>query len=299
MTPLTPKAEEYLETLAREPDTIKSYRNGLAQYFYTVGMDAAPTTENYTKYLKTIKGKSSSTQRVYTTAILKFFRYCGVSNIEELKELTKHYTRQGNPNEPVDFDEEGIEQLLAYAETMNGDLFALRDRAFIFTVVGYGLRIHEAIELKVGDIDWQGRRAVIRGKRNKKAVIRFSDKAVKYLQEYFTARARAIETRQSIKSQPLFAAHDIRAKKRVTPIGISGIRKAFKQRLEEAGIEPDRVRVHDLRHYFITMIYRESGKIRLAQEHGRHDSIAMTQRYTHLVKGELDTSYDQIINKRK
>ncbi|HXQ34570.1 MAG TPA: tyrosine-type recombinase/integrase, partial [Anaerolineales bacterium] len=57
------------------------------------------------------------------------------------------------------------------------------------------------------------------------------------------------------------------------------------------------VRIHDLRHYFVTMTYLAKGNLKLSQELARHESINTTNRYAHL-NAETAKAYDEIFNKR-
>ena len=55
----------------------------------------------------------------------------------------------------------------------------MRDRAFLLTLADTGLRVHEACNMRRGDIDWNEGRAVIIGKGDKQAVVRFSTRKYK------------------------------------------------------------------------------------------------------------------------
>jgi site-specific recombinase XerD len=297
--------EHFLTTFQRSPRTIFAYRNALTQFVKAVGENADLTTETYIKFLTFVKSKSPSTQRVYRTAVLKFYAFCKAGNWAELKEATEHYTRnQGR--RIVNFNREALEKVLAYCESLQGNastsfstnLAALRDRAFVLTLVDTGLRISEACSLKRGDIDWLEQRAIIIGKGDKQAVIRFSNRAIEALKVYLRERA-GVEpnSRMPLASQPLFARHDIRASKRIRPISTGGMWKAIKARMTEAGVDHRLVRIHDFRHYFVTMTYLAKGNLKLSQELARHESISTTNRYAHF-GGEADVAYDEIFNKK-
>jgi uncharacterized protein YaaR (DUF327 family) len=92
MTNLLSKIEEFLETLNREPKTIRTYRNALKQFVSIVGDNAKLTVETYVEFLKELKKLSPSTQRVYTTAVKKFIN-TAAGHAEELDDETDHYTR--------------------------------------------------------------------------------------------------------------------------------------------------------------------------------------------------------------
>ncbi len=300
--------ERFLSTFDRSPRTLSAYRNGLAQFVKAVGEDAELTTETFVEFLTSLKHKAPSTQRVYRTAVLKFYSFSGAGNWAELKEASDHYTRRQGKR-IVNFNREAIEQVIAYCDSLDGfaasadspslRLFALRDRAFVLTLADSGLRISEACSLKRGDLDWQEGRAIIIGKGDKQAVIRFSTRAIEALKLYIHARA-GVEpnSRKPLASQPLFARHDITASKIVKPISAGGMWKAIKDRMTEAGVDRRSVRIHDFRHYFVTMTYLAKGDLKLSQELARHESISTTNRYAHF-GGEVDRAYDDIFNKKK
>ena len=73
--------------------------------------------------------------------------------------------------------------------------------------------------------------------------------------------------------------------------------KAIKDRMTEAGVDRQLVRIHDFRHYFVTMTYLAKGNLKLSQELARHESISTTNRYAHF-GGEADIAYDEIFNKK-
>jgi len=287
----------FLDTLDRSPKTIFAYRNALEQFIKVVGEDAEMNIESYTAFLKAIKLKSPSTKGIYTTAVRQLYAFCKAGNSDELKEATKHYTRNQGKR-IVNFNREAVEKVIEYCSSLSGNLEALRDRAFVLTLVDTGLRISEACALKRSDVDWLEGRAIIIGKGDKQAVIRFSNRAIDALKAYLHARA-SVEpnSRTPLGSQPIFARHDIRASKKIRPITAGGMWKAIKSRIEEAGVERSAVRIHDFRHYFVTMTFLAKGNLKLSQELARHESISTTNRYAHF-GGEADIAYDEIFNKR-
>jgi site-specific recombinase XerD len=297
--------EHFLATLDRSPKTIFAYRNALRQFVNIVGEDAELNTETYIKFLTTLKHKAPSTQTVYTTAVLKFYAYCKAGNPAELSEATEHHTRRQGKR-IVNFNREAVEQIIAHCAALTGEtsdspgarLESLRDRAFVLTLADTGLRISEACALKRSDIDWLEGRAIIIGKGDKQAVVRFSNRSLEALKTYLHARA-SVEpnSRTPLGSQPLFARHDIRASKKIRPITAGGMWKAIKERMEEAGLERNAVRLHDFRHYFVTMTYLARRDLKLSQILARHESISTTNRYAHF-GSEADQAYDEIFNQR-
>ncbi len=56
------------------------------------------------------------------------------------------------------------------------------------TLADTGLRVHEACNLRRGDIDWLEGRAIVIGKGNKEAVVRFSGRALRAVKDYLAMR---------------------------------------------------------------------------------------------------------------
>lgn len=294
----------FLNTLDASENTINTYRYALQRFVEIVGEDAPLSTEIFETFLGAIKDYSPATRQIWRSAVLGLFTFSKSTDLAEIKVLVKHYTRKQGKR-MVNFDRDAIERVIAYCSHLNGNLLALRDRAFVLTLVDTGLRISEACAMKRGDIDWLEQRAIIIGKGDKQAVIRFSNRAIQALREYHAVCA-SIEpnTRIPLRSQPVFLRHDIRASKKIKPITSSGMwtaikgdpKQGIKGRIEEAGVDRSLVRVHDFRHYFVTMTYLARQDIKLSQELARHSSIDTTNRYTHF-SGETDVAYDEIFNK--
>ncbi len=296
----------FLDTLDLSKNTIDTYRYALRRFVEIVGNDAPLNTETFETFLTAIKDYAPSTKQIWRSAVLGLYTFCRSNDLAEIQGIIRHYTRRQGKR-IVNFDREAVEKVVEYCSRLSGSLPALRDRAFVLTLADTGLRISEACALKRGDIDWLEARAVIIGKGDKQSVIRFSERSIQALREYHTSCA-SIEpnTRIPLRSQPVFLRHDIRASKRIRPISASGMwtaikgdpQQGIKGRIEEAGVERGLVRIHDFRHYFVTMTYLAKRDIKLSQELARHSSIDTTNRYTHF-GGEADAAYDEIFNKRK
>jgi len=175
----------------------------------------------------------------------------------------------------------------------------LRDRAFLLTLSDTGLRVHEACNLRRGDIDWLEHRAIVIGKGNKEAVVRFSKRSLDALKMYLSERANLDgNSGKALASQPVFARHDRGAGKKVKPISTTTGREIVNQRVRESlGEEAvGTITPHSFRHYFVTTILGSTGNLKLAQVLARHTNIAVTQRYSHLSDNELDQEYQQIFD---
>ena len=301
---LQEQISHFLNTLDLSTNTIDTYRYAFERFVNIVGEDAPLDVETFEKFLAAIKNYSPSTKQIWRSAVVGLYTFHRSSDLADIQRLIRFSRKPGK--RMVNFDREAVEKVIEYCGRLAGDLPALRDRAFVLTLADTGLRISEACALKRGDIDWMEARAIIIGKGDKQDVVRFSERSIQALREYHrTCASIEPNTRMPLKSQPVFLRHDIRASKKIRPITASGMWTAIKGdpnrsitgRIEEAGVDRNLVRVHDFRHYFVTMTYLARRDIKLSQELARHSSIDTTNRYTHIGE-EADAAYDEIFNKR-
>jgi site-specific recombinase XerD len=169
------------------------------------------------------------------------------------------------------------------------------------TLADTGLRVHEACKLRRGDVDWAEQRAVIIGKGDKQAVIRFTGRSIQAIKDYLLQRASLDgSSGKQLSSLPIFARHDKGAGKKIKPITPTTGRRIVQERVAQLlGQEMvGAITPHSFRHYFVTSILRGTGNLRYAQELARHKNIAVTQRYTHLSNDELDKAYYEVFEKK-
>ena len=188
------------------------------------------------------------------------------------------------------------------AESDIARLRAMHDRAFLLTLADTGLRVHEACTLRRGDLDWNEGRAIIIGKGDKQAVVRFTTRAMRALKDYLALRAQMDgSSGKQLTALPLFARHDKGTGKKVRPITPTTGRNIVAERVNQAlGSEAEgHITPHSFRHYFVSTILRSSGNLKLAQALARHENIQITQRYAHINDDELDKGYYEIFERPK
>lgn len=306
--------------LARSEKTAATYRNALREFCVVLHAHKidpetrSPTdiTENCMSwFIAALKGYAPATERLYLTAASGFYDYLAGEglvdlNLPRVKLLIRQRARRPGVRLPQ-FPRDAIEDVLnaminliiSIDNSQNERLRDYRDRAFLLTLADTGLRVHEACKLRRGDVDWNEHRAIVIGKGNKQAVVRFSERAIVAIKEYLAARASLDgATGRPLTALPLFARHDKGAGKNVTAISTRTGENIVTERVrailgEEAtgSITP-----HSFRHYFVTRVLQGSGNLKLAQELARHTNIAVTQRYAHLADDELDKGYGEIFD---
>jgi len=314
--------------LSRSKHTMLAYKHAL-QVFRSVltekwlDPETAPITKltedlisPMAEYMQTY---STATEQLYLQAVKGFYLYIDAERLTEINQsrvqvLIRLRSRRPSirfPQFPVDDIERLLEQVENVANLIaptdadsdleTAKLRAARDRAFLITLADTGLRVHEACNLRRGDIDWNEQRAIVIGKGDKQAVVRFTSRSIQMIKDYLTQRALLDgNSGKQLTSLPLFARHDKGAGKKVKPITPTTGRNIVNERVEQLlGKETvGKITPHSFRHYFVTSVLQGSGNLKLAQELARHKNIQVTQRYAHLSNDELDKAYFEIFEKR-
>lgn len=276
------------------------------------------TEDSFTKFVDYLNDYAPATERLYLQAVKGFYLYVDAERLIQVSQsrltvlIRQRSRRTGTrlPQFPSDDIEtlvdkvQDIENLMNPVtdvdEVLSAKLRAYRDRAFLITLADTGFRVHEACNLRRGDIDWNEGRAIIIGKGNKQAVVRFTSRSLQAIKEYLSQRAILDgNSGKQLSSLPLFARHDKGAGKKIKPMTPTTGRNIVKERVEQfLGKEMiGKITPHSFRHYFVTSVLRGTGNLSMAQKLARHENIQVTQKYTHLSDEELDQAYYDVFEK--
>lgn len=309
--------KDYLTSvkLSRSINTYKTYSNALQNFLIILqARKIDPAAESVSSlpedsiawFAAGLKDYSPATERLYLTAVTGFFEYLAAENLAEVNLPRIHLIIRQRARKPgqrlPQFPKDAIEEICNHIINMmispdtdrNERLRQYRDRAFIICLADTGLRVHEACGLRRGDIDWFEGHAVVIGKGNRQAVVRFSQRSLKALKEYLGQRSELDgASGRALTSLPVFARHDQGAGKKIKPITTTTGRNIVNETVEAViGKEAvGTITPHSFRHFFVTRVLQSSGNLKLAQELARHQNIAVTQRYAHLSNDELDKGY--------
>src|SRR4030095_12249937 len=249
---------EFLEVvrLARSQNTALTYGKALKEFQKVLvktkidpGTSPASvlTEDLVSKFAMHLKSFSPATEQLYVRALARFYRFLTAErlaqiNLPRMDILIEHRTRKPGIRLPQ-FPTNDIERVLNFvldptsiaAESENERLRAMRDRAFLITLADTGLRVHEACNLRRGDMDWNEGRAIIIGKGDKQAVVRFTSRAMRALKDYLSLRAELDGgSGKQLTALPLFARHDKGTGKKVKPITPTTGRNIVAERVKQA-----------------------------------------------------------------
>jgi integrase/recombinase XerC len=176
---------------------------------------------------------------------------------------------------------ETVGELLATLTPHMGEASGARDLAMLEIMYGSGLRVSELVGLDVSDIDMASRRAWVRGKGKKERVVPLGAEALAALERYLQHRAGWPGAGQAA----LFLSS------RGGRMGVRRVQELVK-RVGRLGAARNDLHPHTLRHACATHMLEGGADLRAIQDLLGHESVATTQRYTHLSVQELAKVYD-------
>ena len=269
MTPLRQRMIEDMQLRNFSSETQRSYTHYIAEYaqYYKTSPDQLPpeAIREFQLYLTNDRRMSPESVNCFTSAA-KFLYQTTL----ELPWSQAHFVRSRVPERlPVVLSATEVAQ---FFEAIG----ILKHRAVLMTCYGAGLRITEAVSLKVGDID--SSRMVIRvqqGKGAKDRYVPLASRLLVVLREYCRRqRPHAAREIGAAKDAWLFPA--IKEKRHISP---ATIQQVCRESAHLAGIDK-RVTAHTLRHSFATHLLENGEDIRVIQVLLGHRRIDTTARYT-------------------
>ena len=273
---LDPEVEAFLALLAtrRAPKTVEAYRRDLtALATWLDGPIGRITTEQLEQYLAELRaaGRSPATIARRVAATRSFFRHqmlLGVRADNPAAELDLPRRRRTLPRTLSPAEAERLVE--AASGTTPRDL---RDRALVELLYGAGLRVSEAVGLDKSGVDLDGRLVRCIGKGSKERVVPIGRQAVQALRRYLSRGRPFLDARHRPE---LF----LNAKG--GGLTRAGAFLILRRLAGKAGLEPERVHPHLLRHSFATHLLEGGADLRSVQEMLGHADLATTELYTHV-----------------
>ena len=263
--------------------TLDSYRSDLgqlalwlAQNAHEPVLDIRETT--LTAFVAHLSRETrASSQSRYLSTLRRFYRW----QLGRGRITTDPTLKLANPTRPSRLpkvmSEKQVDSLLTAPDADSA--LGLRDRAMLETLYATGLRVSELVNLKLHEIGFN--EGVLRalGKGSKERLVPLGEQAIDWLGRYLNeARPEILKGRQS---DALF----------VTARGGAMTRQAFWQLIKRyaavAGIAPEKLSPHVLRHAFATHLLNHGADLRVVQLLLGHADISTTQIYTHVARERL------------
>ena len=256
---------------AMSPNTVASYCSDVEKFL--IWADVAPEKvqpENLLDYLSTKKSLSERSQSRMLSALRNFYGWM----------LVEGYMDE-NPCDKVDMPKLGVylpsvlsvEEVAAIIDSVGRtDWIGLRDKAILEELYGCGLRVSEAVGLRISGLYLDEGFIRIIGKGNKERLVPLGDMACDAIRNYLDVRPQPADS----ESDDILFLN--RFGKRFSRVSMF---KLVKKQALLAGVNKE-ISPHTFRHSFATHLVENGADLRVVQEMPGHESISTTEIYTHI-----------------
>jgi len=268
-------------------NTIAAYKRDLrayVEYLAAQGLsERTVATAGVRAYLSTFEAAhvSASTAARRLSAIRQFHRFLHVDGIREDDPTAIVDSPRRRRPLPKILSESEVDRLLN-AEALARGADGLRMRAMLELLYATGLRVTELVSLPLTACQRDREFLVVRGKGDKERLVPLSPPACDAVDAYRAVRAHHLPGGK--ESRWLFPSRA--AAGYIT-------RQRFAQLLKDiaasAGIDPDKVSPHVLRHAFASHLLANGADLRSVQKMLGHADISTTQIYTHVIDARLQS----------
>lgn len=233
---------------------------------------------DYLKYLDELHYKNTSIAR-HVTTLRSYYTYLKEQN----KIATNIFKAIRNPKVkrklPNVLNYEEINALLDFKDAKKDK--DLLERCLFELLYATGMRVSEAVNVKISDIDFKEKTIKVLGKGSKERIVLFGDYALEALEDYLKVRKNLLKKENN---DYLFLNTLGRKMSRVT------LEQIVDKRVKKISLA-HHISPHTLRHTFATHMLTNGADIRTVQELLGHEELNTTQIYTHLSNEYLKTEY--------
>ncbi|MBL7761871.1 MAG: site-specific tyrosine recombinase XerD [Chitinophagaceae bacterium] len=249
----------------------------LTQYFLQADSLKTPAQvelkdlQHFIKWIAEL-GMNDTSQARIISGLRAFYKYCLLENISETDPTTLLEAPKLKRSLPDILSFEEIENIIGQIDLSRPE--GGRNKALLETMYSCGLRVSEAVNLKISQLYLDVGFIRVIGKGDKERLIPIGRSAIKYINIYKN-KIRVHTTAQPGNEDILFL------NKRGTKLSRVMIFLIIKELVLRAGIKKT-VSPHTFRHSFATHLVEGGADLRAVQEMLGHESITTTEIYTHL-----------------
>jgi integrase/recombinase XerD len=272
-----------LSTARLAPRTVDAYRRDLSDVSARLGGSPADATpDQLAGYVAQLRadGLAATTIARRVAALRSFYRHqilLGARPDNPAAELDLPRRRRALPKTLSPGEAERLIEAAAGTTPRS-----LRDRALLELLYGAGLRVSEAVGLERASVDLENRLVRCIGKGSKERIVPIGREAADALRRYLARGRPYLDTRHRPE---LF----LNAKG--GGLTRAGAFLILRRLAGAAGLDPERVHPHLLRHSFATHLLEGGADLRSVQEMLGHADLATTELYTHVSDRRRRESY--------
>lgn len=231
-------------------------------------------------------GMARATRARRLSAIRQFYRFAFEEGWRSDNPAIRIKGPQRESRLPKTLSEAEVERLLQAARDKGTGVERLRNTCLMEVLYATGLRVTELVSLPVVAARGDPRMLLVRGKGGKERMVPLSPPArvalAAWLAHRDEAEAQAEKEKGKAPSKFLFPSHS-----KAGHLTRHRFYLLIKELAVEAGVSPDKVTPHTLRHAFATHLLSHGADLRAIQTLLGHADVATTEIYTHVLEDRL------------
>ena len=234
---------------------------------------------SYLKYLDEKKYKNSSINRILSS-LNDYYNYltkCKVTKYNYFEDINRPRKEKRLPNF-INYSE--YMSLLATVEKEENEFLKARNLLLLEILFDTGLRVSEAVNIEINNINKKEQSIKVLGKGNKERIVYYGDYAKNYLEDYLNLRRNI----NIVDKEYLFL------NKNYTRLTRRGVEYLISDISKKAMLR-QKISPHTLRHSFATEMLNNGCDIRSVQELLGHKSLSTTGIYTHVTNEVVRQEY--------
>ena len=231
-------------------------------------------------------GMARATRARRLSAIRQFYRFAFEEGWRGDNPAVRIKGPQRENRLPKTLSEEEVDRLLQASRDRGTPIERLRNTCLMEVLYATGLRVTELVSLPVVAARGDPRMLLVRGKGGKERMVPLSPPAREALAAWLghrdEAEALAEKEKGKAPSKFLFPSHS-----KAGHLTRHRFYLLIKELAVEAGVSPDKVTPHTLRHAFATHLLSHGADLRAIQTLLGHADVATTEIYTHVLEDRL------------
>ncbi|MEM7237163.1 MAG: site-specific tyrosine recombinase XerD [Pseudomonadota bacterium] len=273
-------------------NTILAYRRDLDAFAdwlgpMALGEAAREQIEHYLASLDT-RGLAVSTKARSLSAIRRFYRFAYSEGLIESDPAARIPGPRRGRALPGTLSEADVTRLLEHcAQRADASGRGLRMHCLMELLYATGLRVSELVSLPAAALRGDPRMILIRGKGGRERMVPLSAPAKEAAARWLAMRDQDDAVRVAGGARPSPWLFPTRA--RAGHLSRVAFWMALKKLALAAGLDPDGLSPHTLRHAFATHLLAHGADLRVIQQFLGHADIATTEIYTHVLDERMKT----------
>lgn len=279
--------EQFLQMMSAEKgaaaNTLEAYRRDMELFFELCSQQEVGkiTKADLSAYVQELSKQAYAPRSICRkiSSLREFFKFLYTEKLVKDNLAIYLMPPKREKSLPKFLSDAEVRKMIEIAESSSKPAIR-RIGVMLILMYACGLRVSELVGLPENCISFEKKQILVRGKGSKERIIPVADKALNAVSDYYDYRDLFLKGgRRSIWMFP--------SQSKSGHLTRDAFFKEVKNLAVQAGIEPEKVSPHVLRHSFATYLLNHGADLRAVQKTLGHADITTTEIYTHITSEKL------------